>query len=172
MLNFNLLGNPFEIFLTILGFLIILSLVITIHEATHAFAANFFGDPTARLSGRMSLNPIVHIDPLGTLMLPLILFLVHAPIFGWAKPTPVNPINFGNPRRDSAVVALVGPMSNFVMAVFFSIIFRIVPDAGFFSQFLFTLISINILLGIFNLIPVPPLDGYKVLVGFLPRKIA
>lgn len=171
MLNFNA-ANPVEIFLTVLAFLVILSLVITIHEAAHAFSANFLGDPTARLSGRMSLNPIVHIDPLGTLVLPLLLLVFQGPIFGWAKPTPVNPINFQNPRRDSALVAFSGPLSNFALATIFSVIFRLFPDTGFFSQFLFTLVSINLLLGIFNLIPIPPLDGYKVLIGILPKELA
>lgn len=171
MINFNV-ANPLEIFLTVLAFLIILSLVITIHEATHAFTANFLGDPTARLVGRMSLNPVAHIDPLGTLVLPLLLLILQSPIFGWAKPTPVNPINFQNPRRDSALVALSGPLSNFALAAFFSIIFRLLPDTSSFGTFLFTLVSINLLLGIFNLIPIPPLDGYKVLMGVLPKEIA
>jgi Zn-dependent protease len=161
------LGSPVEIFLSILAFLVIISLVISVHEASHAYSANILGDPTARLMGRMTLNPIAHIDPLGTLILPLILIVLQAPVFGWAKPTPINPINFQNPRRDSAFVALAGPASNFAMAIAFSILFRIFPN-----PFLFTIVAINLVLGIFNLIPIPPLDGYKILIGVLPKEAA
>lgn len=166
MISFDT-SNPANVFFIILAALIVISLVISVHEAAHAFAANRLGDPTARLMGRMTLNPTAHIDPIGTVIVPLVLFLLGGFIFGWAKPTPINPLNFTNPRRDSAITAFAGPASNFAMAVAFGILFRIFP-----SQVLLILVSINLILGIFNLIPVPPLDGYKVLLGILPKEAA
>lgn len=165
-------GSATEIFLSVLTFLIIIGLVIAIHEAAHAFAANRLGDPTARLLGRMTINPLSHVDPIGTILIPLVLLLLNFPVFGWAKPTPVNPLNLKKPRRDSAIVAFAGPSSNFAMAIVFALLFRILPGAGFVSDFLLTLITINLLLGIFNLLPIPPLDGYKVLLGILPKEAA
>ena len=160
-------SNPASVFLLVLSFLIIISLVISVHEASHAYFANKLGDPTARLLGRMTLNPAAHIDPIGTVLVPLVLFVLGGFIFGWAKPTPINPLNFVNPRRDGAIVAFAGPASNFTIAIFFSILFRIFP-----IQVLLILISINLILGIFNLLPIPPLDGYKVLLGILPKEAA
>ncbi|HEX7456614.1 MAG TPA: site-2 protease family protein [Candidatus Nanoarchaeia archaeon] len=160
-------SNPASVFLLVLSFLIIISLVISVHEASHAYFANKLGDPTARLLGRMTLNPAAHIDPIGTVLVPLVLFVLGGFIFGWAKPTPINPLNFVNPRRDGAIVAFAGPASNFAIAIFFSILFRIFP-----IQVLLILISINLILGIFNLLPIPPLDGYKVLLGILPKEAA
>ena len=159
--------DPASFFLLILAFLIIIGLVISVHEASHAYFANRLGDPTARLLGRMTLNPAAHIDPIGTVLVPLVLFLLGGFVFGWAKPTPINPLNFAHPRRDSAIVAFGGPASNFALAIVFSILFRIFP-----SDILLILISINLILGIFNLIPIPPLDGYKVLLGIVPKEIA
>src|SRR3990172_5797958 len=165
MLN---LGPEFgSTFLAILSALAIIGVVISVHEASHAFFANKLGDPTARLVGRMTLNPMAHIDPIGTILVPIILFIFGGFIFGWAKPTPINPLNFAHPRRDSAIVAFAGPASNFALALSFSILFRILPN-----QFFLFFVTINLLLGIFNLIPVPPLDGYKVLLGILPREAA
>ncbi|MDP2720557.1 MAG: site-2 protease family protein [bacterium] len=160
-------SSPINVFFVILSALVIISVVISVHEASHAFFANKLGDPTARLMGRMTLNPMAHIDPIGTILIPLILFIFGGFIFGWAKPTPINPLNFSHPRRDSAIVAFAGPASNFTLAIFFSILFRILPN-----QFFLFFVSINLILGIFNLIPVPPLDGYKVLLGILPREAA
>jgi Zn-dependent protease len=160
-------GDPASIFFLVLAFLIIIGLVISIHEAAHAYAANRLGDPTARLLGRMTINPIAHIDPIGTVIVPLVLFIFGGFVFGWAKPTPINPLNFAQPRRDSAIVAFAGPASNFALAIVLSIFFRF-----FQNDILLILISINLILGIFNLIPIPPLDGYKVLLGIVPKDIA
>ena len=160
-------SNPASIFLLVLAFLLIIGLVISVHEASHAYFANRLGDPTARLLGRMTLNPAAHVDPIGTIIVPLVLFIFGGFIFGWAKPTPINPLNFAHPRRDSAIVAFAGPASNFTLAILFSIIFRVFP-----IDILLIIISINLILGIFNLIPIPPLDGYKVLLGIVPKEIA
>ncbi|MCH7541480.1 site-2 protease family protein [Patescibacteria group bacterium] len=166
-------SDPLSIFLLVLSFLIILALVISMHEATHAYVANRLGDPTARLLGRISLNPTAHIDPIGTVIVPLILLVISQGrfVFGWAKPTPINPLNFRHPRRDSAIVAFAGPASNFAAAIVFSIIFRIFP-IEILREILLFLVTINLILGLFNLIPVPPLDGYKVLLGVLPKEAA
>ena len=166
MINFDT-SNPAAVFFSVLAILIIVGMIISVHEASHAFFANKLGDPTARLMGRMTLNPTAHIDPIGTVLVPIVLFLIGGVIFGWAKPTPINPLNFKNPRRDSAIVALGGPLSNFAMAIIASIIFRIFPN-----EFLFTFIWINLILGIFNLLPIPPLDGFKIMIGVLPKEAA
>ena len=160
-------ADPLTIFLSILILLVVIGVVISVHEASHAFVANRLGDPTARLLGRMTLNPSVHIDPLGTILLPFILILLQLPVFGWAKPTPINPMNFAKPRRDSALVALAGPVSNVILATAFALLFRV---SG--QLILVDIIRLNLILAIFNLIPVPPLDGYKVVLGFLPKNLA
>src|SRR4030065_2299774 len=121
-------SDPFFLFFTILSLLVIIGLVMSVHEAAHAFVANLRGDPTARLMGRMTLNPIAHIDPLGTIVIPLVLIILGGFIFGWAKPTPINPLNFRSPRRNSAIVALAGQVSNFVAAFVFSLFFRLFPS--------------------------------------------
>lgn len=160
-------GDYVSTFFQVLALLLIVALVISVHEASHAYFANRLGDPTARLLGRMTLNPAAHIDPIGTVLVPLVLFILGGFVFGWAKPTPINPLNFAHPRRDSAIVAFGGPASNFALAIVFSILFRIFP-----SDILLILISINLILGVFNLIPIPPLDGYKVLLGIVPKEVA
>ncbi len=156
--------DPFSIFLTLVISLAILAFSITIHEASHAWTANRLGDPTAAHQGRISLNPLDHIDPLGTVILPLILIISGLPAFGWAKPTPFNPWNLSNPKRDAALISLAGPLSNLVLAVIFSLIFRL-TGFGLFSA----VVHLNLVLAIFNLIPVHPLDGFKVVGGLLPR---
>jgi Zn-dependent protease len=141
----------------------ILLLVITVHEFSHALVADKLGDPTPRLAGRLTLNPIAHIDPIGLLMLIVVRF-------GWAKPVPINPYNFRDPRKGALFVSLAGPTSNFLFAWVVAIIYRSAPLAygDLLSQILSYTIWINLALGVFNLIPIPPLDGSHILEFFLP----
>ena len=139
---------------------IALIIAVTIHEFAHAFVADKLGDPTASLAGRVSLNPLKHLDPVGTLM--LLIFR-----FGWGKPVPFDPFNLRHPKRDSALIALAGPTSNLILATILSVIMKLalIPTL---SLLFFPLIIMNINLAIFNLIPIPPLDGSKILYGILP----
>jgi Zn-dependent protease len=146
-----------------------------VHEAAHAAMANRCGDPSARLMGRMSLNPIVHIDPIGTVVMPLLMMLTGIPyLIGWAKPVPFNPRNLKNMRRDPVLIAMAGPASNLVLALIFVFVLRLLmmfPASQALSvagELLVYMIMINLLLMLFNLIPVPPLDGHYVLHYFLP----
>jgi Zn-dependent protease len=165
---------------------------ISVHESAHAWMANLRGDPTARMLGRISLNPIRHIDLFGTLLLPAVAMLTHLPVLGWAKPTPVDPRNFKNPVLDDILTSVVGPISNFVVAigaVLILVVVKTVSPAGQqivfgtltgsdladtnsllvpFCKLIFEVMVINIVLGVFNLIPVPPLDGSHVLRHLLP----
>ncbi|KKT28970.1 MAG: Peptidase M50 [Microgenomates group bacterium GW2011_GWC1_44_10] len=159
----------------VLLLVIYLIISIGIHEFAHAFVADRLGDPTARAAGRLTLNPLAHIDLLGTVILPLSLLLFSAVsgisfVFGWGKPTPFDPYNLKNPRRDAAVISIAGPISNILLAVAISTLLRFTPYI--FSVFLIPLIRTNIGLAIFNLIPVGPLDGQKILFGILPRDLA
>jgi len=147
--------------LALLLFLPALIIAITIHEFAHAFLADRLGDPTPQLQGRLSLNPLKHLDPVGTLML---LFFR----FGWGKPVEFDPYNLRHPRRDAALISLAGPAVNLVLATLLALILKFSPSS-LFSVFLIPVILININLAIFNLLPVPPLDGAKILYGFLPR---
>jgi Zn-dependent protease len=166
---------------------------ISIHESAHAWMANRRGDPTARMLGRVTLNPIKHIDPVGTVLLPLIAMLTHLPVIGWAKPTPVDPRNFKNPVLDDILTAVVGPVSNFIVATAATILLAMIsvmaPNGrlivqGALSGFvvgnsafvpaallLYQFLVINVLLAVFNLIPIPPLDGSHVLRHFLSERV-
>jgi Zn-dependent protease len=172
--------------------LIVFLLAISVHESAHAWMASRRGDPTARMLGRVSLNPIKHIDPVGTILLPAIALFAHIPMLGWAKPTPVNTRNFKNPVLDDILTSVAGPVSNFLLASIALVALALVKfasplgnqiisgipygmvDLGTNSALvpacllLYELMKINVVLGVFNLIPVPPLDGSHVLRHFLP----
>jgi len=161
-----------------LFFFVILIFSIVIHEVSHGFVADKMGDPTARLQGRLTLNPLPHLDMIGSIILPLFLIITGSPIlFGWAKPVPFDPFNLKNPRKDSAIISMAGPLSNLTIAIIFSIIARILLASSFpASEFLISLavsaVFINVILGVFNLIPIHPLDGFKVVGGLLSEKQA
>lgn len=138
---------------------------LTIHEFAHAWMADRLGDPTPRAHGRLSLNPRCHLDPLGTLLL---LFIG----FGWGKPVEFDPYNLQHPRRDTALIALAGPASNILIAILLSLSIHLLPLPGIFATLVVFTIHISLVLAIFNLIPIHPLDGGKILIGFLPKEIA
>jgi len=145
---------------------------IILHEMAHGYAADALGDPTARLQGRLSGNPLVHIDPLGSVIIPALLFFTNAGIlFGWAKPVPYNPYNFRNQKWGEALVAAAGPATNLLLALIFSVIIRSADAIGMSASFIeisWYVVYINILLALFNMIPLPPLDGSKILMAILP----
>ncbi len=152
--------------------LAILILSIVLHEVAHGYAANWLGDPTARLAGRLSPNPLLHIDPLGSVIIPAILFLTGANfLFGWAKPVPYNPYNLRNQKWGEAIVAAAGPLTNLLLAIIFAVIIRsadVLHLSSAFVDMVGYIIFINVLLALFNAIPFPPLDGSKIIVPFLP----
>jgi Zn-dependent protease len=157
---------------------IIIALVLSIilHEVAHGYAADRLGDPTARMAGRLSLNPFVHIDPVGSVLVPALLFISNAGfLFGWAKPVPYNPYNLRNQRWGDAAVAAAGPAANLLIALIFSALIRLSPalslSAGVVDLSGY-IVYINILLALFNSIPIPPLDGSKMLMALLPREAA
>jgi Zn-dependent protease len=185
--------NPIEIAIS----LFVLLFAITVHEASHGWAAKRMGDPTAFDLGRVSLNPLVHIDPIGTVVLPLMLVLIGAPAFGWAKPVPVNPYNLRHPRRDNLIISAAGPAANLLTSVGAMVLllilkftvpgvraflqspalFRAILPQGFYplqglALILYFAVIINIYLAVFNMIPVPPLDGSGILLGVLSEKAA
>jgi len=151
---------------------IVLIFSIVIHEVAHGAMANYLGDPTARYAGRLSLNPVKHLDPIGSVLLPLALIIMRSPfLIGWAKPVPVNPYNFRDQRYGSAKVAIAGPVANLSIALVFGLALRVFPILATLPGLYFTfnyIVYINILLAVFNLLPIPPLDGSHLLFTFLP----
>lgn len=159
-----------------IAIIVALILSIVLHEVAHGYAANWLGDPTARLAGRLSPNPIVHIDPLGSVIIPALLFITGAGfIFGWAKPVPYNPYNLRNQKWGEAIVAAAGPATNILLAIIFAVLIRLADPLALSSAFIELasyIVFINILLAFFNLIPIPPLDGSKILQSLLPTGAA
>lgn len=157
--------------------IIILIFSVVIHEVSHGVVANRLGDPTAKYAGRLTLNPLKHLDPFGSVILPFITYWAGGFIFGWARPVPYNPYNLKNPKLGGGLIGAAGPISNFVIAGFFALLLRLgVPEilpvglgSGFFEISVF-IILINIVLAIFNLVPIPPLDGSKILFALLPHR--
>ena len=151
---------------------------LTFHEAAHAWTANRLGDPTARMLGRLSLNPAVHVDVIGTIVFPLMAMLTGIPILGWAKPVPVDMRYLRHPRRDFAIVAAAGPISNLILATAGAIVFSLAdfdaasPLRELLAGAVLRFVLLNVLLAVFNMVPVPPLDGGNVLMGILPEQMA
>ncbi|KKU15947.1 MAG: Peptidase M50 [Candidatus Woesebacteria bacterium GW2011_GWC2_45_9] len=166
--------------MTIIIWLLAFAVAITIHEAAHAWMADRLGDPTPRIMGRLSLNPLVHYDPIGTTLLLVLVILrsIGFPVipFGWAKPVRFDPYNLANPRRDAALISLAGPAANLLLAIVLALFLRFLATPfsplSYFSAIFYPFIILNVVLAIFNLLPIHPLDGGKVLVGLLPRSTA
>lgn len=153
--------------------IVILILSVIIHEVSHGYMADRLGDPTARLQGRLTLNPIKHIDPFGSVILPLMMAIITPGfVFGWAKPVPYNPYNLKNKRSGEFLIAAAGPLSNLVIALIFGCIIRFVQQGVMtpFIEIASYIVIINLTLAVFNLIPIPPLDGSKLLFSILPQQ--
>jgi len=149
-----------------------LAFAVIIHEVAHGYAAYRLGDPTARNARRLTLNPLAHVDPVGSILLPLVLILTGSPVlFGWAKPVPFNPAYFRDVRKGVMIVGLAGPASNLLLAACTGAVFRLIPFEGIVGLFLLQVCIINVILAVFNLIPIPPLDGSRVLAGLLPSSL-
>jgi len=155
---------------------IIIIFSVMVHEISHGYMAERLGDPTARMAGRLTLNPLKHLDPFGSVILPFFLALYAPFIFGWAKPVPYNPYNLKDPQRGGALIAAAGPLSNLIIALFFGVLIRLgeagtLPiDSNLLNLFDY-IVLLNIVLGVFNLVPIPPLDGSKVITFFFSHRI-
>ncbi|MCK4533665.1 site-2 protease family protein [bacterium] len=156
--------------------LVVLLFAVVIHEYAHGWMAYLCGDATAKYSGRLTLNPLAHIDPFMTILMPIIFYFTLGFAIGGAKPVPINPYNFRNPHRDIIKVSLAGPVSNFILAVIFALLVWLMKIIGLYGGLLSRIfefsVFLNLLLGVFNLIPIPPLDGSKILIAVLPRQYA
>ena len=165
---------------TICVYAIPLIFAITLHESAHGWAAGRLGDPTATMLGRVTINPIPHIDPIGTIAVPGALLLMGALtgggglLFGWAKPVPINPRYFRNPLKAMTITAAAGPLSNLLQMIFWALLLKVLAAVGFYDKFVISVcaagISVNLMLMAFNLIPIPPLDGGRIVRGLLPRQ--
>ncbi|MFH1472937.1 MAG: site-2 protease family protein [bacterium] len=148
---------------------------IVVHEISHGYTASLLGDPTAKYEGRLTLNPIKHLDFVGSILVPFFSYTLGGFIFGWAKPVPYNPYNLRPGRWSEATVAIAGPVSNLIMALFFGLLLRFGAGASWatpaFFEITAVIVFINILLAVFNLVPIPPLDGSKILYAFFPNKL-
>jgi Zn-dependent protease len=170
--------NATNLIQTVLIYALPVLFAITIHEAAHGYVARYFGDNTAAMMGRVTLNPIKHIDPVGTILMPLMLYFATAGafLFGYAKPVPVQFGNLRHPKRDMVWVALAGPASNFIQAILWAIVFSILVASDVSERFFLEMckagVLVNLVMWAFNLFPLPPLDGGRVLAGLLPRRMA
>jgi len=146
---------------------------IVFHEVAHGYAAYRLGDPTARDANRLTLNPLAHIDPMGSVLLPLILVFTNSPVlFGWAKPVPFNPGYFRNVKKGMMIVGAAGPAANLALAAIAATVFRLFSPGGVIGLFLVHACIINVILAVFNLMPIPPLDGSRIVIGLLPSDLA
>lgn len=153
-------------------FIVVLIISIVLHEIAHGYAADKLGDPTARLAGRLSLNPLVHVDWIGSVILPFFLIVSGAPfILGWAKPVPFNLYNMKNPKWGGVIVAIAGPLTNIVIALLAAIILKLFTFSPAVIFFLTSLMITNISLAVFNMVPIPPLDGHHILYALLPKRL-